>query len=1011
MSAPGVVARSIDLGHSDPTRILHVAVSLPYGDPAGMQAFVDGVSNPASPNYRTFLTPDEVGARFGLSPDRVQSIVDFLRESGFKINLVGRNRLSILAEATVAEAETAFGTTIHEFQTARTDEAGNSRYFSYTSDLKVPSAIAPYVIDVTGLESFTKPQARALSPTLTRTLYDLAPLYTAGRQGQGRTVAISNFDGFRLTNVPLYYTQYSLPAPPGGVGSNVTVVAIGGGSGSGGPGGEGDLDIQMVLGMAPLSTFRIYDGGGSDLIGVLTAEVNDNLADVISESYGWSLNTGTAISAHNLHLSMSAQGITYMAASGDSGTTLEPFSYPDYDPEVLMVGGTIASVDGSGNRTSEVAWSLSNGQGGGGGWSNNGAAFNVLSSWQQGTNVPTTINRRLVPDVALHSGGPGAYFFYLNGSLTSGFVGTSFASPVFAGALAVAEQELIARGGLPPNGAGKQRFGRIQDLFYSQNGRPDVWHDITSGNIGSLPSGAQANAGPAWDFATGWGAIDFNSFVTTQLCLTNAQCDDHNACTDDTCSAGTCLHAANTGACDNGDPCNTGDFCSGGICQAGSGTVDCRDDNPCTTDSCVPFLGCHHVNNFAPCSDNNACTVNDSCQNGACVSGPTLACNDGNVCTTDGCNPASGCVFANNTNACDDGNACTSSDVCGGGSCHGTTIVCNDGNSCTTDGCNPATGCVFANNTNACDDGNACTIGDVCGPRFAENFDGVTAPVLPAGWVSTVSGTGALWATHNAGTASAPNSAFGVDSDAIADEVLDSPPLAISSSAATLSFRTRWNFDDPGNCFDGGVLEIKIGAGSFADVVTAGGSFLTGGYTGTVSPDYGNPLGNRAAWCSTSTGYPAYLTTTLNLPAAAAGQTIRLRWRIGSDSAAAATGQDIDSIVLNDPVNICQGAPITAPPEVQNVSFASNKTTCSWSAAANATAYGVVRGSTGAFPVGPGGADETCFANLSSTTLNDASVPVSGAGFWYLSRGDNACGQGTLGTRSGGAPRITTTCP
>ena len=517
---PDVVGRSVDLGHSDANRVLHVAVSLPYGDPDGMQAYVDSVSDPASPNYGKFLTPEEVGARFGLADDDVQSVVDHLTASGFKINLVAKNRLNILAEGTIAQAEVAFHTSIHEFQSPRNDEAGNPRYFSYTSELQLPASIAPYVIDVAGLESFTKPQRRALTPTQTRTLYDTAPMYSAGKQGQGRTVGISSWDGFRLSNVPLYYAQYGLPTPPGGVGSNITVIPISGGAGGGTPGAEGDLDMQMVLGMAPLCTLRIYDGGASDLIGVLTAEVNDNLADVITESYGWNLSASTATSAHNLHLSMTAQGITYMAASGDSGTSLDPYAYPDYDPEVLMVGGTVATVNGSGVRTSEVAWSLSFGQGGGGGWSTNTASFNVLPSWQHGTNVPTNINKRLVPDVALHSGGSGAYFFYLNGSLTSGYVGTSFASPVFAGSLAVSEQQIISQGGLPPNGAGKQRFGRIQDLIYSQNGRSDVYYDITSGNIGTLPNGSQANAGPAWDFATGWGAFDFNAFVATQVSVT-----------------------------------------------------------------------------------------------------------------------------------------------------------------------------------------------------------------------------------------------------------------------------------------------------------------------------------------------------------------------------------------------------------------------------------------------------------------------------------------------------------
>jgi xanthomonalisin len=202
------------------------------------------------------------------------------------------------------------------------------------------------------------------------------------------------------------------------------------------------------------------------------------------------LPAATATSAHNLHLSMSAQGITYMAASGDSGTTLEPYSYPNYEPEVLMVGGTIATVNGSGVRTSEVGWS-----GSGGGWSTKAIAFNTRPSWQAGAGVPTTINFRMSPDISLNASGSGtgAYQFYFNGALTSGYVGTSFACPVFGGGLAVAEQKIINGGGLPANGAGKRRFGRIQDLIYSQNGRSDVWFDITSGNNGTLPNGSSSS--------------------------------------------------------------------------------------------------------------------------------------------------------------------------------------------------------------------------------------------------------------------------------------------------------------------------------------------------------------------------------------------------------------------------------------------------------------------------------------------------------------------------------------
>ena len=506
VEVPGAIKHSLKLGHTDPVKKLYVTVSLPYGDPAGMQAFVDSVSNPASPNYRNFITPEQVGARFGLSDDKVGAVASYLRSQGIKVNLVSKNHLGILAECSAKQAENAFGTVIDDFQSQDPKEPGRTTFFANTSQIQVPGNIAPFIQNITGLDNYTKPQMRALTPTQTRTLYNIAPMYNAGIQGQNRTLAISNFDGFRLTNVPLYYSHFGLPTPTGGVNSNVHVVTISGGAGGGTPQGEGDLDIQMVLGMAPLCQFYIYDGGGSDLIGTLTREVNDNLAQAISESYGWNLAAATATSAHNQHLSMSAQGITYMAASGDSGTTLEPYSYPNYDPEVLMVGGTVATTDASGNRTSEVNWTS-----GGGGWSNNTATFNTRPSWQTGTGVPTNVNHRLSPDIAFHAGGSGAYQFYLNGSLSSAYVGTSFACPVFCGMLGVAEQQIIANGGLPSG-----RFGRIQNLIYGQNNRSDVYFDITTGSNGTLPDGTTSNAHAGWDYCVGWGPMNMNAFVATQ---------------------------------------------------------------------------------------------------------------------------------------------------------------------------------------------------------------------------------------------------------------------------------------------------------------------------------------------------------------------------------------------------------------------------------------------------------------------------------------------------------------
>src|SRR5262245_24407021 len=126
-----VVSRSTDLGPSDPDMLLNIAVSLPYRDPAGVQAYVDAVSDPNDPNYRSFLTPEEVGDRFGLTAKDVQGVVGYLEASGLKIDLVGDNHLTILARGTVSVVEGAFRTTIHEYQTIDPSEPGNTRYYSF----------------------------------------------------------------------------------------------------------------------------------------------------------------------------------------------------------------------------------------------------------------------------------------------------------------------------------------------------------------------------------------------------------------------------------------------------------------------------------------------------------------------------------------------------------------------------------------------------------------------------------------------------------------------------------------------------------------------------------------------------------------------------------------------------------------------------------------------------------------------------------------------------------------
>ncbi|MGO8700860.1 MAG: S8 family serine peptidase [Limisphaerales bacterium] len=186
--------------------------------------------------------------------------------------------------------------------------------------------------------------------------------------------------------------------------------------------------------------------------------------------------------------------------------------------------------------------------------------------------------------------------------------------------------------------------------------------------------------------------------------------------------------------------------------------------------------------------------------------------------------------------------------------------------------------------------------------NFSENFDEGSPPGLPAGWSSSTTArdlTG--WGTESGVGDSGANAAYCPDNANVGDAVLVSPAILITNASSQLTFRQRFNLEDT---FDGGVLQISIGGGAFADILAAGGSFVTGGYIEAIT-DQGDvagqasPLKGQQAWSGTSDGF---MTTIVNLPAAAFEKTIQLRWVCGTDFENAdlvgTGGWWIDSIVI-----------------------------------------------------------------------------------------------------------------
>lgn len=187
---------------------------------------------------------------------------------------------------------------------------------------------------------------------------------------------------------------------------------------------------------------------------------------------------------------------------------------------------------------------------------------------------------------------------------------------------------------------------------------------------------------------------------------------------------------------------------------------------------------------------------------------------------------------------------------------------------------------------------------------LAENFDTVTPPALPAGWTNTqTSGTLINWTTVTTTPNSAPNAAFANDPTPVNAAALSTPAVPIGSTDSQLKFRNKYITE---STFDGMVLEFSTnGGGTWTDVITGGGSFVSGGYNALISSSFMSPIAGRMAWTGTSAG--GYIDTVVNLPAALNGQSVMFRWLMASDSSVASTGVWVDDVqILGSRVcNVC----------------------------------------------------------------------------------------------------------
>jgi subtilase family serine protease len=247
--------------------------------------------------------------------------------------------------------------------------------------------------------------------------------------------------------------------------------------------------------MAPgIKQILFYEGSRDTLI--LNQMATDNIAKVLSSSWAW--NPEDAASDDPIFQEFAAQGQTFVSASGDSGElNSSTYFFPGVDPYVTQVGGTDLTTSGPGGTWSgETAWAQS-----GGGYINGTA----IPTWQQLPGVVNSSNRgsttlRNSPDVAAEANFDNPTV--VNGSFVTGYGGTSFAAPRWAGFLALVNQQSVANG--------RRTVGFINPVLYNigvNASGSNGFHDIISGsNPPTLGDGNGFNAVPGYDLVTGWGS-------------------------------------------------------------------------------------------------------------------------------------------------------------------------------------------------------------------------------------------------------------------------------------------------------------------------------------------------------------------------------------------------------------------------------------------------------------------------------------------------------------------------
>ncbi len=553
-------------------------VFFPLRNSAGLEALLKQQQDRTSASYHKWLSPAQFAQQFGPTPVSMNAARAALAASGFSVDAVHSSSLTV--SGSVGTVNRAFGASLKTL----THRTGTTQLVSATR-LTLPAALQAQGATVVAFAN--RPNLHidarkvAVSVPANRVsdhgpywFTDLRQAYAypalnakmsngAYLDGTGVNVAIVISSQVLNSDVAAAFNHEKFSAISGRPAPTITEVPVDGGTGAADPNSDGffeaSLDTQQVTGGAPgakVTVLDIPDLSDQHIIDAYLMAVEQNTYSVVSSSFGGCElyytaaynggvdNTGVLRTYDAIFKQGNAEGITFVASSGDSGGLSCPnlsdtaavagVEFPSSDPAVTAVGGgnlqttapssttplssayvTENAYGDPENQNNPFGPSVTNAY-----WGAGGGPSAVFSTPSYQTLVTTNSTTRTTPDIGMQVGGcPGteavlpcgpersAVYIYVNGTI-GGVIGTSVSAPEFAGALALYVQR-------------KGRQGNVNTFLYQQsaaqtsNSANAVYHQHIPGFDGKF-----SNTFPAggYDYLYGNGSpLVRNLFSFTDL--------------------------------------------------------------------------------------------------------------------------------------------------------------------------------------------------------------------------------------------------------------------------------------------------------------------------------------------------------------------------------------------------------------------------------------------------------------------------------------------------------------